>query len=63
MASPKKGGQSARARNDARPCGKAFKKNPGVAPGAHNGKTVDGYSPATLAARAATRRLSGAEND
>lgn len=35
-----KGGE----RNSNRPNGKAAKKNPGVAPGAHNGKSVGGYS-------------------
>ena len=58
MAAPKKGGRTAKSRNDDRACGKAFKQHPGPSPSQFNGKTVDGYSPEKLAARAAARRLS-----
>ena len=58
MAAPKKGGQSAHTTNSERKCGKGNKKNPGVAPGAHSGKTKDGYTPAKAAIRAAIRRAS-----
>lgn len=44
-------------RNDARISGKKGKSNPGVAPGAHPGKTVGGYSPAKLRERAEKRQF------
>lgn len=46
---------SAKDKNGARHCGKAWKKNPGVNPAAATGRTVDGYSPAAAARRAAKR--------
>lgn len=58
MAAPKKGGRTAKTRNDERKCGKASKGNPGPSPSQFNGKTVGGYSPDKLAARAAIRRVS-----
>lgn len=39
-----KGGSSSDNKNDNRRNGKANKKHPGVSPGAHNGKSKDGYS-------------------
>lgn len=48
---------AAKGRNDERPNGKSTKKHSGVAPGAHNGKTKGGYSPAKLAERAEKRAL------
>lgn len=45
-----------RTRNDARRCGKGWKKNPGVSPNAHSGKTVGGYTAAKAEARAAKRK-------
>lgn len=45
-------------RNDARTNGKAWKKNPGVSPQAHTGRTSGGYLPQTAARRAAKRHVS-----
>jgi hypothetical protein len=43
-------------RNGDRKNGKSFKKHPGVAPKAHNGKTNDGYTPERAELRAVIRR-------
>lgn len=41
--------------NAARPGGKAWKKHPGVSASAATGRTIGGYSPATIARRAIKR--------
>jgi hypothetical protein len=56
MAGPKKPTSAPVSHSDRRN-GKAPKKNPGVSPQAHNGKTVDGYTPDRVAQRAAIRRV------
>lgn len=53
MAAKGKGGDD---KNSERRCGKASKKHPGVSPKAHNGKTVDGYSPAAIERRKQKRK-------
>jgi hypothetical protein len=42
MGKQKKSGKGEK--NDARRCGKSNKQHPGVAPGAHNGHSIGGYS-------------------
>lgn len=57
---PQRSGASSKSRNDQRRNGKKNKQHPGVSPGAHNGKTVGGYSPAALARRATKRKAKAA---
>jgi len=51
-----RGGKGGGSRNDNRPNGKAFKKNPKVQK--KTGRTVGGYTPAKLAIRATKRLVS-----
>ncbi len=53
-----RGQQNSRETNTARRNGKAWKQKPGVAPGAHTGRTEGGYSPKALARRAKRRKAS-----